>query len=82
MDILYVKDKSKFGYHKITAIKDHGWQWGSGELDGTFGIITKTISDEKIQDWANTNKYCINDDEDGITETPVEYQITIPPEGE
>jgi len=75
-EILYIKNKELFGYRKISAIKDVGFAWGSGELnEDHFGILKTTITDAKIKDWQNENKYCISDDEKSIIETPADYLI-------
>jgi hypothetical protein len=74
-EILYCKNKAAFGYKKISAIKDVGYNWGEGELNKKeFGVLSVNISQDKIISWENENKYCVNDAGTAIIETPIEYQ--------
>ena len=82
-EILYIKNKDLFGYRKICAIKEVGFAWGEGELNETnFGILEININDDKIKEWRNINKYCLNDNETAIIETPEEYLIKDTPSAE
>ena len=73
-EILYCKNKTAFGYKKISAIKDVGYGWGSGELEKeAFGILKVNISADKIEGWQNRNLYCVNDEGTAVIETPEEY---------
>jgi hypothetical protein len=74
-EILYIKNKELFGYRKISAIKDVGFAWGSGELnEEVFGILKIAITDAKVRDWENENKYCVSNDEKSIIETPTDFK--------
>lgn len=73
MKILYCSNYPD-GYKKISAIKLNDWTWGDGESLETFNILTLDMTVEQITDWENFNKYCVNEDEDDIEETPEEYQ--------
>ena len=74
MKILYVNDKEKFGYYKITAIKSDDFEFGSAELDDAFfSVIIMDLTPEQIAGWENENKYCINAANTGIKLTPEEY---------
>jgi hypothetical protein len=69
-------DKDTFGYYKISAIKPDDFIFGPEELDqDQFGILELDLPEEKIKAWSNNNKYCVNNAETGIKETPAEYQI-------
>jgi hypothetical protein len=77
MKILYSKRNDIFGYFKISAIKSDDWVFGEGELTDDFGVLELDLTEQQIIDWENLNKYCVNEDEDDITETPEEYQEVI-----
>lgn len=82
-EILYIKNKELFGYRKICAIKEVDFEWGEEELnENNFGILKIIITDDKIIDWQNKNKYCVNNDETKIIETPEEYLIPELPKGD
>jgi len=77
MQILYVKNYPD-GYKKISAIQEDVHSFGSAELDSNnFGILLADVTAEQITDWANLNKYCVNETEDAIIETPVEFQRSL-----
>ena len=74
-EVLYSKRKDIFGYFKISAIRTLPWEWGDKELDANeFGVLKLDLTAQQITDWSNLNKYCVNDTEDNIMETLVEYQ--------
>jgi len=77
VEILYNKHKEVFGYYKISAIRAEGYSWGKKELGKDFGILKLDIKEEELRDWNKLKKYCVNESEDGITETPEKYKPVI-----
>lgn len=74
-EILFVKDKKKFGYKKIVAIKPVGWKWGEGELNNPlFGIVQMEITDEQVSEFYNNNKWCVSDDEQELDITEIQFR--------
>ena len=75
MEIAYAKNLSLYGYRKILAVKEQGWEWSKKELSSpVFGIITVFLNEQQIKD-CSYNIYCVNDNETGIDSTPFKYRI-------
>ena len=63
------------GYKKISAIKEPTFIFGDNERVATeFGIVKLDVTGDEIYEYDNYNKWCVNETEDGLVETPEEYQ--------
>lgn len=77
MQVLYSKHYPD-GYKRIAAIEVVIHQWGSEELNpDKFGIVILELTKQQIADFWNLNKYCVNETEDGLVETPIEFQLPV-----